>query len=123
MAWKCVAEGRELADVRADRRSSERIEKYNVSPNAVYFEGQYLPVAAITSLRAQPSLYYPQCCCGRGIPVFKIRLDYGAEKPVILMLEREKNAEKIIAALCAANPAIVAEPWVDPNAGELIEKK
>ena len=118
MAWKCVAEGKELADERTARKNSERVEKYNISEKAVWFEGRYLPSAAITALRAQPSLFYPQCCCGRGIPVFKIRLDYGAEKPVILMLEHEKNAKKIISALCAGNPAIMTEPWVDTNAGE-----
>ena len=115
MAWKCVVEGKELPDVRGDRKASERVEKYNLSPSAVYFEGQYLPFTQITALRAQPSLYYPQCCCGRGIPVTKIRLDYGAEKPVILMLEREKNAEKIAAAIRAANPGVIVEDCADPN--------
>ena len=46
MAWKCIAEGKELADVRADRKESKSIEKYKVSQSAVYFEGQYLPFAA-----------------------------------------------------------------------------
>ena len=31
MAWKCIAEGKELADVRADRKESRSIEKYKVS--------------------------------------------------------------------------------------------
>lgn len=118
MAWNCIVEGKELADVRADRRDSESVEKYRISKNAVYFEGQYLPTALITSLRAQPSLYYPQCCCGRGVPVFKIRLDYGAEKPLILMVEREKSVEKIVAAIRAANPAVTVEEYVDPNKAE-----
>ena len=116
MAWKCIAEGKELADVRADRKESRSIEKYKVSQSAVYFEGQYLPFAAVLSMRAQPSLYYPQCCCGRGIPVTKIRLDYGAEKPLVLMLEKEDNARRLIDAISAANPAAVVEEYVEPNA-------
>ena len=116
MAWKCLVQGKELADERADRRAAEGVEKYKVSKNAVYFEGQYLPCAAITALRVQPSLYYPQCCCGRGVPVFKIRIDYGAEKPAILMVEREQNAQKIAAAILAANPAVKVEEHADPNA-------
>ena len=115
MAWKCIVEGKELADVRADRKGSQSIEKYNVSANAVYFEGQYLPLSLVTSLRVQPSMYRPQACCGRGVPVFKIKLDYGAEKPLILMVEREKNTEKLAAAICAGNPAVVVEEYVDPN--------
>ena len=118
MAWNCIVEGKELADVRADRKDSESIEKYRISKNAVYFEGQYLPTALVTALRAQPSLYYPQCCCGRGVPVFKIRLDYGAEKPLILMVEKEKSVEKIVAAIREANPAVTVEEYVDPNKAE-----
>jgi hypothetical protein len=102
--------------VRADRKESESIEKYRISKNAVYFEGQYLPTAQITALRAQPSLYYPQCCCGRGIPVTKIRLDYGAEKPVILMVEKDKSAQRLIDAIRAGNPEVVVEEYVDPHA-------
>lgn len=118
MAWKCIVEGKELPDERADRRGSESIEKYNVSKNAVYFEGKYLPLSEITSLRVQPSVYRPQSCCGRGVPVFKIKLDYGAQSPLILMVEREKSAEKLAAAICAGNPAVVREEYVDPNTGE-----
>ncbi len=116
MAWNCIAAGNELADVRADRREAESIEKYKVSKNAVYFEGQYLPLSLITGLRVQPSLYYPQCCCGRGVPVFKVRLDYGAEKPLILMVEREKSAQRLREMICAGNGAITVEEYVDPNA-------
>ena len=115
MAWKCIVPGKELADERADRRAAGIVEKYKVSANAVYFEGQYLPFSAITALRVQPSLYYPQCCCGRGIPVTKLRLDYGAEKPLILMLEREKNASTIAEAIFAANPGVSVDKYEDPN--------
>lgn len=118
MAWKCLVEGMELADERADRRSSKSIEKYNISANAVYFDGQYLPLSKITLLRVQPSVYTPQGCCGRGIPVLKIKLDYGAEKPAILMVEHEKNAEKLVAAIKAGNPAVTVEEYVDPHTGE-----
>ena len=122
MAWKCIVEGKELPDVRADRKEAGRVEKYGLSKNAVYFEGQYLPFAEIKVLRAQPSLFFPQCCCGRGIPVTKIRMDYGAEKPVILMLERENSADRIVAAIRAANPAVVVEEYVDPHTGEKPER-
>ena len=118
MAWKCIVEGKELPDEREDRRRSESMEKYRVSSKAVYFEGQYLPLSEIRSLRVQPSVYRPQCCCGRGVPVFKIKLEYGAEKPLILMVEREKSAERIAAAITAGNPAVVVEEYADPNGEE-----
>lgn len=118
MAWNCIIEGKELADVRADRKEAESIEKYKVSKNAVYFEGQYLPLAAITALRVQPSLYYPQCCCGRGVPVFKLRLDCGMEKPLILMVERAKSAERLKETICAGNPAVVVEEYAEAKADQ-----
>ena len=118
MAWTCIVEGKELPDVRADRKEAESIEKYKVSKNAVYFEGQYLPLSAITALRTQPSLYYPQCCCGRGVPVIKLRLDYGADKPLILMVERAKSAERLKETICAGNPAITVEEYAEPRADQ-----
>lgn len=118
MAWECVVKGKELADVRRDRRGSKSIEKYNVSEQAVYFETYYLPIAAIQSVRVQPSVYRPNHSCGRGLPVFKVRMDYGGEKPAVLMLEKEDNAERIMSMICAANPDVIVEEYLDPRTGE-----
>ncbi len=99
MAWKSLVPGTELSDVKADRKSAVSIEKYKVSPNAIYFSGEYLPTSLITDVKKQASTYTPNCACGKGIPVFKIRIDYGAEKPLILMLEKEANADKLLGYL------------------------
>ena len=118
MAWKSVVEGMELEDLRGDRRSAESVEKYMVSKNAVYFEGKYLPLSQIQNLCVHPSVYRPKSCCGRGVPVFKIKIEYGAEKPVVLMVEREKNANRMVEAICAGNPAVQVLDYVDPHTGE-----
>ena len=118
MAWKSIIEGLELEDVRGDRRGAESVEKYTVSKQAVYFEGKYLPLSQIRSLCIHPSVYRPQSCCGRGVPVFKIKIEYGAEKPLLLMVEREKNANRMVELLCMGNPAIRVEEYVDPHTGE-----
>ncbi len=114
MAWDCLVKGNELENVRADRRTLKSVEKYGISEQAVYFDGKYLPIALIRDVRVQPSVYRPQCCCGRGIPVFKIRLDYGAEQPLVLMTERKENAEKLVSQICAANPAVTVSESEDP---------
>ena len=36
---------------------------------------------------------------------------------MVLMVEKEKSAEKITAAICAANPAVRVEEYVAPNSG------
>lgn len=66
-----------------------------VSKNAVYFEGKYLPISQIQSVSIHDSVYNPHCCCGRGIPVKKLKIEYGAEKTLLLMLEKEANARKL----------------------------
>ena len=114
MAWICADPDCALEDVRRDRRSAKFIEKYGFSEKAVYFDGKYLPISLIRSVRIQPSVYYPGHCCGKGIPVFKIRLDYGKEKPAVLMMERESNAEKAVSMICLTNPAAVVEEYHAP---------
>ena len=99
-----------IEDVKRDRRSAVSVEKYKVSDEAIYLQGEYLPISAIKSVRIQPSTYSPNCCCGKGIPVFKIRIDYGAEKPLVLMLEKKKNAEKAVDSITSANNSIAVEP-------------
>lgn len=101
--------GCEIDNIREDRKNAAGIEQYRVSKRAVYIKDQYLPVARIRSLALLPSLYTPSCCCGKGIPVFKIRVDYGAEKPAVMMLEKEKNAEKMIAEICRGNEKVQVE--------------
>ena len=118
MGWDCIIKGKEISDVRKDRKSSTSVEKYNISENAIYFDTKYLPLPEIRSLRIQPSLYTPQGCCGKGIPVFKIRVDYGSEKPVVLVIEKESNAQKALELIKSYNPDVVLEEYIDPTTGE-----
>lgn len=118
MGWKCIIAGGELTDIRQDRKESVRIEQYAVSERAVYFQGSYLPLKNVKAVRMLPSVYRPNHCCGIGIPVTKVRIDYGGEKPLVLMLEKEENAERICAAICAGNPEAAAEKYPDPGIGK-----
>ncbi len=94
MAWRSITE-KEIEDVKADKRSAKGVEKYMISKNAVYFEGNYLPISQIQSVSIHDSTYNPNCCCGRGIPVKKLKIEYGAEKPLLLMVESDRNANRI----------------------------
>ena len=94
MGWDSITETT-INDVRSDRKSALKVEKYMVSEKALYFEGRYLPLENISAVSIHDSTYNPHCCCGRGIPVKKIRIEYGDEKPLILMLEKGESAEKI----------------------------
>ncbi len=72
MAWKCVADGSASEDIRKDHKTAKHIERYAISEQAIYFEGKYLPLSRIQSVRVQPSSYFPAHSCGKGLPVFKI---------------------------------------------------
>ena len=122
LKWKCIVPGKEIENVKQDRKNSKRIERYEVSDNAIYFEGKYLPVSQIKSVRSQPSAYRPHGCCGIGIPVFKIRVDYGAEKPVALTIEREEKVEELLNLVCTSNPDITMEYYLSPHTGLKPEK-
>ena len=122
LKWKCIVPGKEIENVKQDRKNSKRIERYEVSENAIYFEGKYLPVSQIKSVRSQPSAYRPHGCCGIGIPVFKIRVDYGAEKPVVLIVEREEKVEELLNMVCTSNPDITMEYYLSPHTGLKPEK-
>ena len=122
LKWECIVHGKELENVKQDRKHSKRIERYEVSENAIYFDGKYLPVSLIKSMRSQPSAYRPHGCCGIGIPVFKIRVEYGAEKPLVLVIEQEEKVEELLNTVIKANPDITLEYYLSPHTGLKPEK-
>ena len=101
MGWTSITEN-EIADVKADKKTAKSVEKYMISKNAIYFEGKYLPISQIQSVSIHDSTYNPHCCCGRGIPVKKLKIEYGTDKPLILMLEKESNAKRMADMIEAA---------------------
>lgn len=122
MGWSCILLGKEIDEIKTDRKKAKRFERYDISDKAVYFQGQYLPVSEIKSIRLQPSVYRPNHCCGIGLPVFKIRLEYGGERPVVLAIESEEKANAAVDMICRANPDIVMEYYLDPCTGLRPEK-
>lgn len=122
MGWNCIIPEKEIKEVGTDCKKAKRFERYDISDMAVYFQGQYLPVSEIKSVRIQPSVYRPNHCCGIGIPVFKIRLEYGGERPLVLMIESEDKAKAAVEMVCKANPDIILEYYLDPHTGLKPEK-
>ena len=105
LKWECIVHGKELENVKQDRKHSKRIERYEVSENAIYFDGKYLPVSLIKSMRSQPSAYRPHGCCGIGIPVLQ-----------------EEKVEELIDRVLKANPDITLEYYLSPHTGLKPEK-
>ena len=112
MAWTPRIPGRTVEDIKADMKSGIRIEPYKISQTAVYFpREQYLLISDIRRAWIQTSQMNLIGCCGKGLPVYVVRLDYGAEEKVSLTMEKKENAEKMISLLCERNPSITVEEW------------
>ena len=99
--WRSMIPDHEIDDVKRDKKKAAAIEQYMVSEKAIYVKGEYLPISCIQDTHMQESTYAPNCCCGKGIPVYKIRIDYGGKQPLVLMLEKEKNARKLMSVISA----------------------
>ena len=112
MAWRPYLEGHTVPDPKADAKDGVRIEQYKISREAVYFpKEQYLLISDIKRTWIQSSRLSVAGSCGRGIPVFVVRLDHGDEKKVNLMVEKQENAEKMVRLLTEINPSIKVEEW------------
>ncbi len=112
MSWKPYLEGHVVTDPKSDAKNGRHIEQYKVSREAVYFpKEQYLLISDIRRTWIQTSQLNVTGCCGKGLPVFVVRLDHGDEKKVNLMVEKKENAEELIRLLCEVNPAIKIENW------------
>ena len=70
MAWECIIPEKAIEDVKKDKKGAKRVEQYLVSENALYFEGKYLPLNLIESVSIH-------------------------DRPLILMVEKDKNAQKL----------------------------
>ena len=100
---KCLVPGMEIENIREDRKTAERFEAYLLSGRVLYYEGRYLLLHCIKDLQKKESMYFPKCSCGRGIPVTKIRIDYGGEAPLVLMLESRMKADQMFDRLSASS--------------------
>lgn len=79
----------------ADRKSADRIGPYRISGKALYLQDRFLPLCAVKDCTIHDSMYAASGCCGRGFPVTKVRIDYGAEKPLVLILEKKEDAVRM----------------------------
>ena len=112
MAWSPYLEGRTVSDPKSDARSGIRIEQSRISRNAVYFpKEKYLLISDIRRTWIQSTTMSLVGCCGKGIPVFVVRLDHGGPEKVNIMMEKKENADKMVALLCEINPSIRVEEW------------
>ena len=97
MAYRSISGGTRVERPREDCRSAARFGTFRIGSRAVYFPafpagGQYLAYADITKMMLKPSSLHPKGCCGGGVPIFVLRLEYGQGQGKNLVLDNEKQA-------------------------------
>ena len=117
MKWESLQAACALpaADLKAQYRAGTRVEQYRLSADALFLpREQYIPLDAIEKIQVRKGMMHSGHCCGMGFPVSNLIVFYGGERPAKLMLEKQKNAERLAALLLAARSSIVRETYIPP---------
>ena len=110
MSWECIKPEISLPDAAVQYKSGKRVEQYRVSDDALFMpKGRYLPLDCIEKLQIRKSFMPAGHCCGMGFPVFNLIVFYGAEKPLKLMMEKERNAVKLAGFIMERRKNVILE--------------
>ena len=111
MAYRSLIGGTRVEDPGTDCRTAARFGTFRIGSRAVYFPafpvgGRYLAYPDISKILLKPSALHPKGCCGGGIPVYVLRLEYGDGQGKNLVLDSRKLAERAADALKKTCPEL-----------------
>lgn len=110
---KSISEQVKLENAAEDYRDAVKVAQYRVSDKAVYFpafpSNRYIPFDAATRAISKNSSLPLKGCCGKAIPVVKLRIFYDGEFYQEFVLEELKQADAILDRLASARPDIPME--------------
>ena len=99
-----------LEEAESDYRSAHRVAQYRVGEKAAYFPAfpgsKYLPYAAVERGISKRSALSVTGCCGKQLPVVRVRLFYEGEFYQEFMFEKQKQADVLLDAVAAARPDV-----------------
>ena len=99
-----------LEEAESDYRSARRVAQYRVGAKAAYFPAfpgtKYLPYAAVDQVISKNSALSVTGCCGKQLPVVRVRLFYDGEFYQEFMFEKQKQADALLDAVAAARPEV-----------------
>ena len=110
MAFTTIG-GSPVADPKEDCRAAARFGTFRIGQEAVYFPafpagGKYLAYGDIRKILLKPSSLHPKGCCGGGVPVYVLRLEYGSGQGRNMVLDRKALAERAAEELKKACPEL-----------------
>ena len=106
-----------LPDAAADYKSARRIGQFRISAQAAYFPAfpgtKYLPYDAVTVAWVKKTSMPLTGCCGKELPMYRLRLRYdGGKYYQDFLFEQEKQAREALALVLAHHPDISQEEAV-----------
>ena len=98
-----------LEEAENDYRNARRVAQYRVGAQAAYFPAfpgtKYLPYAAVDRVISKNSALSVTGCCGKQLPVIRVRLFYDGEFYQEFVFEKQKQAD-VLDAVAAARPGL-----------------
>ncbi len=102
-----------LEDPAGDYRASRRAEQYRVSGQAIYFPAfpgtQYLSFQALSRALTRNTSLPLTGCCGKALPMTRLRLYYDGEFYQDFMFEKLPAANRVLDEIAAARPDLPVE--------------
>lgn len=102
-----------LEDPAADYKTSQRMEQYRVSGQAIYFPAfpgtQYLAFRSLTKALTRNTSLPLTGSCGKALPMTRLRLYYDGEFYQDFLFEKLPNANQVLDNIAAVCPDLPVE--------------
>lgn len=102
-----------------DLQSARRAGQYRVGREAVYFPAfpgtKYLPFAALSRAWTKNTAIAVTGCCGKQLPMVRLRAFYDGEFYQDFLFERQAEADTVLDAIRASRPDIPLERDTTPQ--------
>ena len=102
-----------LEDPAGDYKSSRRAEQFRVSEKAIYFPAfpgtQYLAFQSLTKALTRNTSLPLTGCCGKALPMTRLRLYYDGEFYQDFLFEKLSNANAVLDGIAVACPQLPVE--------------
>ncbi len=110
---KPLSKSHPLEDPAGDYKTSLRSEQYRFSKQAIYFPAfpgtQYLSFRSLTRALTRNTSLPLTGCCGKALPMTRLRLYYDGEFYQDFMFEKLPNANRVLDEIAAARPELPVE--------------
>ena len=110
---KPLAQSHPLEDPNRDYSASRRAEQFRFSDRAIYFPAfpgtRYLSFASLTRALTRNTSLPLTGCCGKALPVTRLRLYYDGEFYQDFTFEKRDAANQVLDGIAAACPDLPVE--------------